>query len=187
MNLDLVAGTQRALDARSRRALAESRALAEQCAREVRTLAYLLHPPLLDERGLLPAVRWYAEGFTKRSGIQVVLDLGEVGRLPQPIETALFRVVQESLTNVHRHASSTTASIRLTTTAAAVALDIRDQGHGPRDGSPLADGTLQPATLGVGMQGMRERIRQLGGTFEVTFTDQGTRVCVSVPLNHDTP
>jgi signal transduction histidine kinase len=187
MNLDIAGRATKALDARSRRALAESRALAEACAREVRTFAYLLHPPLLEEAGLLSAVRWYAEGFGKRSGIHVVVDLDEVGRLPRPIETALFRVVQESLTNVHRHASATTASIRLTVTADVVALEIHDQGHGLRDPLAHQTGMLQSETLGVGIQGMRERIRQLGGTFDVEFTDKGTTVCVGVPLNADTP
>jgi len=185
MNLDVVEGTRQALDARARRALAESRSLAEQCSREVRTFAYLLHPPLLDERGLPAAVRWFVEGFTKRSGIQVTLNLHDVGRLPGPIETALFRVVQESLTNIHRHASTNTASIDLTMTTDAVALDIEDQGRGLRDQVPHRNGTLLPATLGVGIQGMRERVRQLGGTFDVTFTDNGTTVRVRVPLKED--
>ena len=123
----------------------------------------------------------------KRSDIHVVLDMGEVGRLPAPIETALFRVVQEGLTNVHRHASTTTASIRLTATADAVVLEIHDQGHGLRDPLTHQNGTLLPETLGVGIRGMRERIRQLGGTFDVEFTDEGTTVCVGVPLKADTP
>jgi signal transduction histidine kinase len=166
MNLDVVEGTREALDTRARRALAESRSLAEQCSREVRALAYLLHPPLLDERGLPAAVRWFVEGFTKRSGIQVTLNLHDVGRLPGSIEMAVFRVIQESLTNVHRHASTTTASINLTTTADALALDIEDQGRGLRDQEPHQNSPLLPETLGVGIQGMRERIRQLGGTFD---------------------
>jgi signal transduction histidine kinase len=185
MNLDVVEGAKKALNTRSRRALAESRSLAEECSREVRTLAYLLHPPLLDEAGLLLAVRWFAEGFAKRSGIHVVLDLADVGRLPRPIETALFRVVQESLTNVHRHASAATASIRLTSTANKVALDIQDQGRGLSDPA-RQNGALRPGTLGVGIQGMRERISQLNGTFDIEFTDKGTTVRVSVPLNRDT-
>jgi signal transduction histidine kinase len=183
MNLDVVESTRAALDARARRALAESRSLAERCSREVRTFAYLLHPPLLDERGLPAAVRWFVEGFTKRSGIQVTLDLYDIGRLPGPIETALFRVIQESLTNVHRHASTTTASITLTTSAGAIALHIEDQGRGLRDRVPHQDGTPLPETLGVGIQGMRERIRQLGGTFDIAFTATGTSVRVRVPLN----
>ena len=185
MNLDVVGRATRALDARSRRALAESRSLADRCAREVRTFAYLLHPPLLDEVGLLAAVRWYAEGFANRSGIHVAMDLGEIGRLPRPVETALFRVVQEALTNVHRHAATTTASIRLTATADAVALDIHDEGNGLRDPVTHEHGTL-PETLGVGIQGMRERIRQLGGTFDVEFTTSGTTVRVRVPMDRDT-
>jgi signal transduction histidine kinase len=185
MNLDVVEGTKKALDTRSRRALAESRSLAEECSREVRTLAYLLHPPLLDEAGLLLALRWFAEGFAKRSGIHVVLDLADVGRLPRPIETALFRVVQESLTNVHRHASAATASIRLTSTASEVALDIQDQGRGLSD-QARQNGAPRPGTLGVGIQGMRERISQLNGAFDIKFTDRGTTVRVSVPLNRDT-
>lgn len=185
MNLDVLGRATKALDARSRRALAESRSLADQCAREVRTFAYLLHPPLLDEVGLSSAVRWYAEGFAKRSGIHVTMDLGEIGRLPGPIETALFRVVQEGLTNVHRHASTTTASIRLTATAEAVALDIHDEGQGLRDAATQEHGTV-PETLGVGIQGMRERVRQLGGTFEVEFGDTCTTVRVRVPTDRDT-
>ena len=187
MNLDVVGRATEALDGGARRALAESRSLADQCAREVRTFAYLLHPPLLDEMGLLSAVRWYAEGFEKRSGIHMVMDLGEVGRLPPPIETALFRVVQESLTNVHRHAAATTASIRLTATADVVALEIHDQGHGLRDPLTRRNGTLLPEAMGVGIQGMRERIRQLGGAFDVEFTDKGATVCVRVPLTAGSP
>jgi signal transduction histidine kinase len=187
MNLDVIGQSTKALDVRSRRALAESRSLADQCAREVRTFAYLLHPPLLDETGLLSALRWYAEGFAARSGIRVVLELSEIGRLPAPIETALFRIVQEGLTNVHRHASTTTASIRLTATTDAVALEIHDKGHGLRDSIAHLNGSLLPERLGVGIQGMRERIRQLRGTFEVEFTDHGTTVRVAVPMNADTP
>ena len=186
MNLDVIEQTAKALDARSRRALAESRSLADQCAREVRTFAYLLHPPLLDEVGLLSAVRWYAEGFANRSGIHVAMDLDEIGRLPRPVETALFRVVQEALTNVHRHASTTTASIRLTATADAVVLDIHDEGHGLRDPVTHHKGTRRE-TLGVGIQGMRERIRQLGGIFDVEFRNTGTTVRVRVPMDGDTP
>ena len=183
MNLDMVESAGKALDPRSRQALTESRSLAQECCREVRTLWYLLHPPLLDVTGLLSAVRWYAEGFSQRSGIDVALDLGEIGRLPRPIETALFRVVQESLTNVHRHASTTTATIRLTTTTDAIVLEIQDQGRGLQDQVTQDDGVRAPA--GVGIQGMRERIRQFGGNVAVEFTDRGTTVRVCVPLNRE--
>jgi len=185
MNLDLVKGPRNALDARSRKALAESRSLAEQCSREVRTLAYLLHPPLLDEMGLLSALRWYVAGFTERSGVHVALELGEIDRLSGPVETALFRIVQESLSNIHRHAHSPTALIRLASTTDAVLLDVQDQGRGLRDDLKQRDGTLVPGALGVGIQGMRERIRQFGGSFDVEFTHTGTTVRVRVPLNED--
>jgi signal transduction histidine kinase len=187
INLDAIAETASGLDAESRRALAESRSLAEQCARELRTVAYLLHPPFLDETGLVSALRWYVEGFTKRSGIQVVMNLDEVQRLPRPIETAMFRVVQEALTNVHRHTSTTTASIRLTADGGTVVLAIHD--HGRRLGGDLQaqrPGTPIPETLGVGIRGMRERISQLNGTFDIEFTDAGTTISVRVPVNRDT-
>jgi signal transduction histidine kinase len=100
MNLALLAQNEPELNAQSRQLLAESRSLAEECSRDVRTRAYLLHPPLLDQAGLVSAVRWFADGFTKRSGIHAIMILGDIGRLTRPIETALFRVVQESLTDV---------------------------------------------------------------------------------------
>lgn len=185
MNLDVVGRATRGLDVRSRRALVESRTLADQTAQEVRTLAYLLHPPLLDEVGLVSAIRWYAEGYTTRSGIRVDAELSDVGRLPAPLETALFRVVQESLTNVHRHASTSTASIRLAMAAGVVTLEIHDEGRRRRHRATPPTGTPPPETMGVGIQGMRERIRQLGGTFDVAFTATGTTVRVAVPLSAD--
>jgi signal transduction histidine kinase len=114
------------------------------------------------------------------------MDLGEIGRLPGPVETALFRVVQEALANAHRHASTTTASIRLRAAADTVTLEIHDEGHGLRDPVAHDNGTL-PESLGVGIQGMRERVRQLGGTFDVEFTDAGTTVRVCVPMDRATP
>ena len=182
MNLDLLQSDEQVLAPRSRRALVEGRSLAEQCVQDVRTLAYLLYPPLFDEMGLVKAVRWYVDGFVKRSRIRVVLNMGEIGRLPRPVEMALFRIVQESLTNVHRHASASVASIRLVTTREAVRLDIQDLGHGLGGDLTKQNDALAPETLGVGIQGMRERIRQLAGTFDVEFTDKGTTVRVSVPL-----
>ena len=187
MNLALLEQREPALDAESRRTLAESRALADECCRDVRMRAYLLHPPLLDEAGLLSAVRWFSDGFTKRSGIRVVMILGDIGRLPRPIETALFRVVQESLTNVHRHASTTTrVVIDLAMIGDVIALEVRDQGPGLSHNRPRQS-DLEPRTLGVGIQGMRERINQLKGTFDIEFTKKGTTVRVGVPLHESTP
>ena len=182
MNLDLLKRAEGALDARSRQVLMESRSLAAQCVQEVRTMAYLLHPPLFEEIGLVSAARWYVMGFMKRSGIHVAMSLDEIGRLPRPTEMALFRVVQESLTNVHRHAATSSASVRLTSTANNVVLDIQDRGHGLRGDLRKPNDAPVSDTLGVGIQGMRERIRQLAGTFDVEFTDKGTTVRVRVPL-----
>ncbi len=187
MHLDVIAQRAPSLDAGSRQALAESRSLAEQCAREVRTFAYLLHPPMLDEMGLRSAVGWYVDGFTKRSGIRVTVKLADVGRLSRPIETALFRVVQESLTNAQRHASTATASIHLTVRSGIVTLEVRDRGLGHRDRTAGDTETHGSEGMGVGIQGMRERIRQLGGTFDIQFTEKGTTVRVGVPLNGATP
>jgi signal transduction histidine kinase len=182
MNLDLLDQSDLdGLDIQLRRVLTESRLLAESCAREVRTLAYLLHTPLLEERGLVSAVRSYVQGFTERSHIRVHLDADELARLPQPIEMGLFRVVQESLTNIHRHASTAMASIRIATAAHTVTLEIHDRGHGLRKDLTQGADLSSPAVLGVGIQGMRERIRQLGGTFEVVFTAKGTTVRATVP------
>jgi signal transduction histidine kinase len=186
MNLTLLEQGEPALGVQFSQVIAESRALADECCRDVRMRAYLLHPPLLDERGIVSAVRWFADGFTKRSGIHVVMILDDIGRLPKPIETALYRVVQESLTNVHRHTSTTRVVIELATTGDTIALEIRDQGRElPVDRSEQRD-RLEPPPLGVGIQGMRERINQLKGTFDIEFAKKGTTVRVSVPLNKAT-
>jgi signal transduction histidine kinase len=168
-----------------RSALAESIALAEQSMTEVRTLSYLLHPPFLDEAGLLSALRWYAAGFSERSGIKVSLDLPDsFERLPLDTETALFRIVQESLINIHRHAGSETASIRLRRDAGALTLQIEDKGHGiPK--SSLEHITSGGGAAGVGIPGMSERIEQLGGALDFLSTDHGTTgttVRVRLPL-----
>jgi signal transduction histidine kinase len=182
MNLTLLEQSEPALSAQSRQALAESRSLADECCRDVRMRAYLLHPPLLDEMGLVSGVRWFADGFTKRSGIHVVMILGDIGRLPKAIETALYRVVQESLTNVHRHTSTTRVVIELNRTRDAIALEVRDQGRGLQEDRSQSKERQAPALLGVGIQGMRERINQLQGTFNIEFTKKGTTVRVGVPL-----
>jgi len=147
-------------------------------------VSYLLHPPFLDEAGLVSALRWYAGGFAERSGIRVDLDLPEnLDRLPLDTETTLFRVVQESLTNIHRHAESETARIQLKRDARMIALAIEDRGHG------IPSGTLEQITsgggVGVGIAGMSERIEQLGGRLEVTSSGKGTTVRVWVPVEKD--
>jgi PAS domain S-box-containing protein len=164
-----------------RSALTESISLAEQSMTAVRTLSYLLHPPFLDEAGLLAALRWYAAGFSERSGIKVELDLPDsFVRLPLDTETALFRIVQESLINVHRHAGSDTARIRLRRNAELV-LEIQDLGQGiPR--TSLTQIMSGGGVVGVGIAGMCKRIEQLGGRLEIESGDQGTTVRAWLPL-----
>jgi PAS domain S-box-containing protein len=162
--------------------LEESREMVRKMGEEIRTVSYLLHPPLLDESGLNSAVRWYAEGFQKRSAIQVsVTAAPNLGRLPADVETALFRIVQESLTNVHRYSGSTDAEIHISSDQKSVRLEIVDHGKGIRAGSARAP-VEGMASLGVGIPGMRERVRQLGGKLEVDFGRNGTRVIATVPI-----
>ena len=168
-----------------RDALTESIALAEQSITEIRTLSYLLYPPFLDETGLLSALRWYAAGFAARSGIKVDLELLEsLERLPLDTETALFRVVQESLINIHRHAGSETARIRLRRDAQTLVLEIEDRGQGIPHAA-LKHIVSGGGAAGVGIAGMRERIEQLGGRLEITSSDQGTVVRGQLPLLQD--
>jgi signal transduction histidine kinase len=169
-----------------RAALAEGISLAEQSITDIRTLSYLLHPPFLDESGLVAALRWYAAGFAKRSGIAVDLELPEdFERLPLDTETALFRIVQESLTNIHRHAGSESARIWLRRDAEALVLEVEDRGEGITPAA-LADITLGGGGSGVGIAGMRERIEELGGRLEITSIDRGTTVRARLPLGTDT-
>jgi signal transduction histidine kinase len=165
-----------------RTALTDSISLAEQSITEIRTLSYLLHPPFLDEMGLLSALRWYAAGFAERSGITVDLELPEgFDRLPLDTETALFRIVQESLINIHRHAESETARIRVRRDAGGLVLEIEDRGHGiPK--ALLEHITSRGGLVGVGIAGMSERIEQAGGRLEIASSDRGTTVRVRLPL-----
>jgi PAS domain S-box-containing protein len=171
-----------------RGALTESMSLAEQSMAQIRTLSYLLHPPLLDETGLLSALRWYAAGFAERSGIKVDLDLPEnFERLPLDTETALFRIIQESLINIHRHAGSETARIRLERDARTLVLEIADRGRGIPEAS-LKRIRSAGGVFGVGIAGMTERTGQLGGSLEITSSDHGTTgttVRVQLPLGKE--
>ncbi len=182
MALDLAVLSEEAgkLAARGREALGECYRLVEQIGNELRTLSYLLHPPLLDEVGLNSAIRWYADGVAQRSGLQLDLEVSpEVGRLSQEAETALFRIVQEGLTNVHLHSGSKRAQIRLLRDNGEIRLEISDDGKGI---GGKGDGA-QP--LGVGITGMRERMKQLGGQLEVVSGDHGTIVRAILPVPAD--
>ncbi|SPE51226.1 hypothetical protein SBV1_130095 [Verrucomicrobia bacterium] len=184
LRLRRLAAQASALEAGARESLAECHTLAEQCANEVRTFAYLLHPPLLEELGLAGAVRDYADGFTQRSGVRVDLEVSSnLERLPREKELALFRVLQESLANVHRHSGSKTVSIRLTQSDSAIRLEVKDTGRGLELKNGPASGEKQPSKLGVGIAGMRERLRQLGGRLELESGPLGTTVRASLPLD----
>jgi len=166
-----------------RAVLDESVELAERSMRSVRTLSYLLHPPFLDEAGLLSALRWYAKGFADRSGIAIDLDVpATFGRLPQDVETTLFRVVQEALTNVHRHARSSTASIRLKIGGPTLILEIEDRGRGMSPDLVSSIATGGGGAAGIGIAGMRERLEQLGGALKIETNDRGTMIRATVPL-----
>lgn len=155
--------------------ITESLRLIEELSRDLRTMSHLLHPPLLDEAGLHSAVLWYVEGFAERSKIEVDLQLDpKVGRLASELETAIFRVVQECLTNIHRHSGSRSASIVIARKTHDVTIEIRDQGKGMP--TPIPRG-------GVGIQGMGERVRQLGGQLEIESGSGGTRVTATFPTN----
>jgi two-component system, NarL family, sensor kinase len=154
--------------------------LANQCSIEIRTASYLLHPPLLDDLGLLSALRWLADGFHHRSSIQVRLDLPDtMARLPPDKELSLFRIAQEALTNVHRHSDSPWAAIRLRVQLDTVMIEIEDGGRGIASEHNTAMTGAGPS-LGVGLAGMRERIRQIGGSFSVESSTEGTRVRATI-------
>jgi PAS domain S-box-containing protein len=156
--------------------------LAEQCIREVRTISYLLYPPMLEEMGLRSAMLWYLDGFGQRSGISTEVDVpADLPRLPRDVELALFRMLQESLTNVHRHSGSPTVQVRTEIKDDAVVLEVRDQGKGiPAE--TLEESSYDAKTaLGVGLRGMSERSKQLGGTLEVTSGPQGTTIRATIP------
>lgn len=152
----------------------------QQLHREIRTASYLLHPPLLDETGLYSAISWYLEGLQERSGLEVQLDVPkEFGRLPHDMELLIFRLVQECLTNIHRHSESKTASIRIAREPNQIALVIRDQGKG-MSAARLAE--IQSGRSGVGIGGMRERLRQFEGIMKIESDSSGTRIFATIPL-----
>lgn len=177
LNLNLVPIEQelRQKDAVLARRISESLHLIEDLSRDLRTISHLLHPPLLDEAGLYSAVRWYLEGFAERSKIEVDLRLDPaVGRLPGDLETAMFRIVQECLTNIHLHSGSNSASIIISRESDSVRLEVRDQGKGM---------PMPFSRVGVGIQGMGERVRQLGGRLDIDSGSNGTRVSATFPAS----
>ncbi|HZP34082.1 MAG TPA: PAS domain-containing sensor histidine kinase [Candidatus Acidoferrales bacterium] len=161
--------------------LEESSKLIDQALSEVRTISYLLHPPLLEELGLAGVLPWYIAGFSERSRIKVTLDVPqELGRLPRELELGLFRIMQECLTNVHRHSNSSTAQISLSIGNSQVRLKVEDQGQG-MTANAKESGT-RGRTAGVGLSGIRERVTNLGGQMQIRSGDWGTAVEVVFPM-----
>lgn len=179
MNIAAVRSTP--LSASAAKPVAEIEGLVQQVSNEIRTIAHLLHPPLLDEVGLASALRWYVEGFSNRSNITVGLEVEpDFGRLPREMEIAIFRIVQECLTNVHRHSDSLTAQIGIAHKDGQVRLVIRDAGKGiPLE---IQQALKSTGKMGVGFRGMRERVTQLGGVVELQSGEYGTVVTCTMPV-----
>ena len=164
----------------------EAQQLIDRAITETRTLSHLLHPPLLDATGFASAASWYVEGFGKRSGMGTSLQIPEnLGRLSVRVETALFRIMQEALTNVHRHSKSRRVDVALSTDDKNAVLVIKDFGKGiPRD---ILEQFRQSGTkVGVGLAGIRERVKELGGTLEILSNQKGTTIKASVPISERT-
>lgn len=177
INLDLLAQSDHLSDR-----LKEAQELLERAISDTRTLSHLLHPPLLDEAGLASAATWYVEGFGQRSGIKASLEMpADLQRLPVPVETALFRILQEALTNVHRHARSSAVDIRICVEQASAQLSIRDYGKGIPE-NILERFRKNGTNVGVGLAGIRERIKELGGVLKIDSTNSGTLMTVSIPI-----
>jgi two-component system CheB/CheR fusion protein len=180
MSLEAIAKDGKSKGAPAGESLAQTIKLVDEITREIRTVAQLLHPPLLDEAGLISATRWLVDGFSDRSKIQVDLAVPpDIGRLPENVEIALFRVIQESLNNVHRHSSAKKATIELRRNADHITLQINDNGKGLPPG--MLTGAGRTKAFGVGILGMKERLAQLGGSLEVTSGKKGTVIRAVVP------
>jgi signal transduction histidine kinase len=183
MNLSLLPSALPQLGRSETRLVTDCMATVQELSRQIRTISHLLHPPLLDEVGLSSALQWYVEEFAQRSNIKVTLELSpELGRLPRDAEISIFRVVQECLTNIHRHSGSTTAGVRITCVNGDVRTEVWDAGKGI---SPERLSLFSSAGRGgVGIRGMRERLRQFGGTLEVSSGANGTVVIATLPSAH---
>jgi signal transduction histidine kinase len=182
MNLGKIVSEKKALSAQARQALEQNQALIEQASRDIRTMSHLLHPPLLDEVGLDSALRWYIDGFSERSKITVETKLasGFEQDLTRDLSLSVFRIVQESLTNIHRHSESPTALVQIDRSPREITLVVEDKGKGiPAEiESNISSGQL----TGVGLRGMRERVRQFGGHLDVHSNGNGTRVVAVLPI-----
>ncbi len=182
MNLSNIANEKDRLSPAARQTVDQHLTLIEQTTREIRTMSHLLHPPLLDEVGLESALRWYTEGFSERSKISVHTELpgGFTVDLPRELALSIFRIVQESLTNIHRHSQSPTARVKIHRDATAITLIVEDDGTGISAGiqSKISSGE----SAGVGLRGMRERVRQFSGDLDIESNHHGTRIRVVLPV-----
>jgi signal transduction histidine kinase len=180
MTVALVEQTGRAVPG-LRQLVDELNELADEALQEVRTTSYLLHPPLLDESGIASAARWFVEGFAKRSGIELNCEIPDnLARPPRDCELVLFRVLQESLTNVHRHSGASAADIKLALHSDRLTLEVADNGRGiPEE---RLKNLVAGGNSGVGIAGMRERVREIGGRLEIQSGESGTTVSVSLPI-----
>lgn len=172
IGMDLSMLREEKISAASAQALQDAEKILQRVIQEIRTLSHLLHPPMLDESGLEPALRIYLDGFTKRSRIETSLEVSDNLRLSQDLEIAIFRIVQEALTNAHKHAAAETVRVSVKRQDGGVTVQVSDNGKGmPED-----------PRLGVGLTGMQERVRELTGTFEVQSSAQGTTVTATLPV-----
>jgi PAS domain S-box-containing protein len=184
MNTETIKAESEKLSPAAAEALFHNSRMVDEILGQIRTISHLLHPPLLDEAGLASALDWYVNGFSQRSNIEVSLDMpNELGRLSRELELTIFRVVQESLTNIHRHSGSTTASIQITCDDGRLSLQIRDTGKGM---SPTKAIALKRGGSGVGLRGMRERLAQVGGDLTLQSDGNGTLVTAILPLDEST-
>jgi PAS domain S-box-containing protein len=182
MNIAAISTEESRLSPGVARNVDESCSLIDQAISEIRTISHLLHPPLLDEVGLISALNEYINGFGERSNIRVSLDLpSDLERLPRDVELSIFRIVQECLTNVHRHSGSATARVHLSHKPGEIQLQVSDQGRGIEH--EIQDKFLAGKSSGVGLRGMRERIRQLGGGMQIQSSGNGTSVIVFLPVD----
>ena len=183
VNLSLFEEHLGSVEPEAARFLSESNKLIAQALSEIRTISHLLHPPLLDEVGLASALRWYVDGFSERSKIQVELRLPQnLGRLRRELELAVFRIVQEGLTNIHRHSGSATAEIAVEKSAGLLRLRVQDHGKGMSQESAGALEDQKRLTPGVGIRGIQERVRQLGGEMQIRSSNPGTTIECEFPL-----
>jgi len=183
MTLSMVKGAIARQPQECDRVLTQCTSLARSISDEIRTLSYLLHPPMLDECGLNTAIRSYVSGINQRNGLHVEVEIPQdLCRLSEEAELAIFRIVQASLTNVHLHSGASKAKVRIEQNLDGVVVAVRDEGHGIPEG--VLDHTSRTRTVGIGITGMRERVKQLGGRLDIETGRKGTKVKATIPNRH---